>query len=120
MVTRKPATTLHPSGEPLSYLLASQPPGKYIVTGCQVFAPDTTPTQRQSIIRLEVETPAHPARSDPGSLTVGEPVVPQTAGPLDTAWNPRDNHSYMTDMASPVYAHHRQKGLPMHVPSRAR
>ncbi|KAK9827100.1 hypothetical protein WJX74_006425 [Apatococcus lobatus] len=65
----------------LSTLLANLPDGKYIVTGCRAFKRGTalTDERKKEIVRMEMETPAAPGRSDPGSLTVGEAEVPESA-----------------------------------------
>lgn len=107
----------------LSEMLRGLPDGKYIVTGCRGIRPvvPMSDERKRDLIRLEMETPVGPARSDPGSLTAGEPVVPETARSVNWLGDAAETLPHYDGMWPPVRdAVRRNPGRPLHVSGKTR
>lgn len=119
--TRRPETPLPRNGVRLSEVLALQPGGKYIVTGCRGFADRAadgtkmTDRQKTAIRKLEMETPVLPGRSDPGSLTVEEARVPTSARSVNWLGPAKDTTGHYDSLERRVGdAYMERRGLPLH------
>lgn len=120
---RKPSDRPFQDGTRLSEMLRGLPDGKYIVTGCRGFKPvvPMSDERKRELIRLEMETPVGPARSDPGSLTAGEPVVPETARSVNWLGDVTETRKYYDGLWPRVRDTVRTNpGLPLHVSKKVR